>query len=91
MFNVSHLRNVCFPLSTPDYRFFAMILTGRSLETHKGRFGQSASLSQLTPEDAALVRRTVTGNMDKTIFILRALPKEMLLVFRLVSTMHYML
>lgn len=66
-----------------DYGFFVLMLTGRSVETHKGRFGRSANLSQLTLEDAAHVRRTVTEHMDKTVVILRTLPKEMLLVFRL--------
>ena len=54
------------------------------METHKGRFGRSASLSQLTLEDTAHVRRTMTEHMDRTVAILRTLPKEMLLVFRLV-------
>ena len=67
-----------------DYSFLALILTGRSVETHKGRFGRSASLSQLTIEDTAHVRRTMTEHMDRTVAILRTLPKEMLLVFRLV-------
>ena len=66
-----------------DYSFLALILTGRSVETHKGRFGRSASLSQLTIEDTAHVRRTMTEHMDRTVAILRTLPKEMLLVFRL--------
>ena len=66
-----------------DYAFFVLMLTGRSVETHKGRFGRSANLSQLTLEDTARVRRTVTEHMDKTVVILRTLPKEMLLVFRL--------
>ena len=72
-----------------DYSFFTLILTGRSVETHKGRFGRSARLSQLTLEDAAHVKRTVTGHMDKTVAILRTLPKEMLLVFRLAALQQH--
>lgn len=72
-----------------DYSFFTLILTGRSVETHKGRFGRSPRLSQLTLEDAAHVKRTVTGHMDKTVVILRTLPKEMLLVFRLAALQQH--
>ena len=67
-----------------DYRLFALMLTGRSLETHKKQFGGKASLSQLTRSDAGKVVSSVTTDLDKVVQILRSIPKEMLLVFRLV-------
>ena len=67
-----------------DYRLFALMLTGRSLETHKKQFGGKASLSQLTMSDADKVMSSVTTDLDKVVQILRNIPKEMLLVFRLV-------
>jgi aarF domain-containing kinase len=86
--DISTLKEGSKALGTEDYELFSLMLTGRSLETHRGSFGAKASLSQLTKHDASRVMETVTTDMSKVVCILRSLPKEMLLVFRNINTVR---
>ena len=65
--------------STPDYKLLAIILTGRSLESHRKMFG--AASSALTKED---IKAAVSSfvRFDDVIDILKALPTSMLIAIR---------
>ena len=64
-----------------DYKLFSLMLTGRTLESHRTMFN-SASLNR---KDIAAVKDTFYTRMDDVVQILRILPSSMLLVFRYIE------
>ena len=66
-------------LSSSEYELFAVILTGRTLQSHRRLFGISSS--QMTREDWKAVKGTFV-KFDEVVEILRALPTSMLLIIR---------
>lgn len=66
-------------LSSSEYELFAVMLTGRTLQSHRSLFGISSS--QMTREDWKAVKGTFV-KFDEVVEILRALPTSMLLIFR---------
>lgn len=61
-----------------DHELFALIVTGRTLETHRKMFNSAA----LTRHDVLKVKDTFYNRMEDVISILRTLPSSMMLVFR---------
>lgn len=61
-----------------DYELFSLMVTGRTLRTHKDRFYSSA----LTKRDVRKITKTFTTHMDDVVNILHALPSAMMIVFR---------
>ena len=62
-----------------DYELFALMLTGRTLGSHRNRFFSP----KLTPQDVKAAIETFK-RMDEVIEILQALPTSMILIFRYV-------
>ena len=60
-----------------DYELFSIMLTGRTLSSHRAMF----SSPRLTQQDVKAAIKTFK-RMDEVIDILRSLPTSMILVFR---------
>lgn len=61
-----------------DHELFALIVTGRTLDTHRKMFNSAV----LTRQDVLQVKDTFYNRMEDVISILRTLPSSMMLVFR---------
>ena len=62
-----------------DHEILTIILTGRSLQSHRDMFGVGSSM--MTRADWLAVRKTFL-NMDDVMTVLRAMPTSVILVVR---------
>lgn len=67
------------PFGVVEYELLSVMLTGRSLESHRQLFGLGSSA--MTRKDWMTVRNTFM-QFDKVMNVLRALPTSLILVLR---------
>ena len=79
--DVPTLKEECGKLGVDNYEIFSVILTGRSLSSHKELFGKSDS--KMTTQDWSDVKNTFF-QFDKIMEVLRILPSSMILCLRYV-------